>query len=460
MSTPPDTLQRLRSHRLLADVPEHELEWLVEYGAPLHLEVGDRLVRVDEPVDFLHIILEGHVVMYLERGHGRRKAMEWRGGDVTGILPYSRLVNAPGNSYTEVPTEVWTVPRGRLPELMRECPEFTARLVHVMLERARRFTSSDHQDEKTLALGKLAAGLAHELNNPASAIARSAKALITQLAETDRAGRDLAGRGLDASALAALDSFKDVALQPYPGALDPLDRSDREDALLTWLDDLDAETAPSSMLVDSAVNVADLDALASALPPEALDSALAWITTGGEARKVASEIGGAADRVFEMVNAVKGYTHMDEAMFEEPVDVHKGIQDAVTLLRAKAGDRSVTVDVSTSDGLPNIEGIVAELNQVWHHLIDNALDAVAEHGSVDVAVTGTPEHIVVKVADNGSGIPREVRDRIFDPFFTTKDVGAPGLGLDLARRIVRQHGGEIDFETEPGRTVFRVKLPT
>src|SRR5262249_33032627 len=198
-------LERLSAHRTLSAVPHEQIAWVAAHGVLRHFEAGAILTSMNGQVEGLHVVLSGHLTIHVDRGTGRRKIMEWRGGDVTGLMPYSRLVAPPGDVIAEEPTEVVTVDRNDFPEMIRECHELTAALVHIMLDRARHFTSSYLHDEKLVSLGKLAAGLAHELNNPASAIARSANALTEDLMEADATARIIGAIGLSDTQMAAAE---------------------------------------------------------------------------------------------------------------------------------------------------------------------------------------------------------------------------------------------------------------
>jgi signal transduction histidine kinase len=463
MTTTPEApiLDRLRQHTTLGGVPERELQWIAAHGRLRHYAAGDFALRRGAPAtEGLMILLTGHIAVYLEQGRGRKKAAEWRDGEVTGVLPYSRARVGIGDLVAETDTEAWLVDDAHFPEMIRECPETTARLVHVMLDRARHFTSGDLRDEKLLALGKLAAGLAHELNNPASAMVRSAKALGELLVQQEAAARALGALGLNAEQLAAVEAARAACLTAPVRTWSPLERSDREDAIGGWIEAHGADGALAAPLVDTGVSLEMLDRLAASLSGEALDVALRWMGSGCATSGLATEIERGAARVFEIVSAVKGFTQMDRAMVAQPVDVGKGVNDAMIVLRSKARAKSVSLTAEIEPDLPPVQGMGAELNQIWANLIDNALDAVSEGGRVEVRARRDGKRVVVEVTDDGPGIPAEIRERIFDPFFSTKDVGkGVGLGLDLVRRTVERHDGEIEVASQPGRTVFRVRLP-
>jgi signal transduction histidine kinase len=456
-----DILARLESHALLREVPREQLVWLAARGHLRRLDVGQHLLRYGDKVDALQIVLSGHLVIHIDRGTGRRKAMEWRTGDVTGFLPYSRLSTTPGDTVAQEPTELFTVPRDHFPDMIRQWPELTAVFVHVMLDRARRFTSSDLHDEKLMSLGRLAAGLAHELNNPASAIVRSAKGFQENLAGVERAARSLGGAGLSPQQLAIVDELRATCLEtPVTSVRSPLERADREDEIAAWLKSHGADPSNAGTLAETALTLETLDRLGATLQGPALDTAIAWVAAGCATRRIAVEIERAGARIHGLVAAVKGFTRMDHATVPEAVDIGRGLTDTLAVLQAKARAKSAIVTVTIAPDLPRVQGYGGELNQVWLNLIDNALDAVAPSGRVDITAAPRDAFVLVTVVDDGHGIPEDVRSRIFDPFFTTKPVGeGTGLGLDIVRRLVQRHDGDIDVDSRPGRTEFRVRLP-
>jgi len=459
--TATDLVDRLAKHKMLGAAPRKELEWLAGHGSVRRLEVGDPLSVKGAPVEGLFALLSGRIALFTDRGSGPRKLVEWREGDVTGLLPYSRLVTSPGQSSAQEPTEVLVVPRDDLGALTRECPELTSILVHRMLDRARDFTSSELHDEKMISLGRLSAGLAHELNNPSSAIERSASLLGRRLEDLEQAARVLCGSGLTPAQFDAIDAVgRACAAAPEHGVRSPIEQAEREDSIADWLAERGLDAAAAEALADTGVTIEALDRLARAVEGPALNAALRWTAAGCSVRRLASEIQEAGTRIAGLVLAVKGFTHMDQATIAEPVDLAQGLGNTVAVLKSKARAKSVAVSVDVEPNLPRVRGFAGELNQIWGNLIDNALDAVAESGRVEVAAERNSRRVVVRIADDGPGIPAEIRDRIFDPFFTTKPVGqGTGLGLDIVRRLVQHNDGEIAVESRPGRTEFQVALP-
>jgi signal transduction histidine kinase len=455
-----DLIDRLAEHKLLGAAPREELAWLAEHGRLRHLEAGDVLAHKGKPVDGLHIVLAGHVSLSVDRGSGPQKMIEWRAGEVSGILPYSRLQTPPGDAVAEEPTEILTVPKDQFQALTRECFEVTKALVHTMIDRARLFTSGDLQNEKMISLGKLSAGLAHELNNPASAIERSAALLEDRLEEAEKATQALGAARLSDAQLAAVDDIRAACLaKPAQGVRSPIEQADREEAIADWLADHRLDTRTAETLGETQVTFEALDELAATVQGPTLDAVLRWAAAGCSVRNLAAEIQDAAMRVSGLVMAIKGFTHMDQAMVAEPVELGPSLGNTVTVLRAKAGQKSAAVAIELEAGLPRVRGFAGELNQIWGNLIDNALDAVPDGGRVEVEAKREGERVVVSVIDNGPGIPAAIRESIFDPFFTTKPMGqGTGLGLDIARRLVRHNGGTIEVDSRPGRTEFRVRL--
>ncbi|AMY11540.1 Alkaline phosphatase synthesis sensor protein PhoR [Luteitalea pratensis] len=456
-----DLIEQLAQHKTLGAAPREELAWLAAHGTLRHLDEGEVLTHKGAVVEGLYAVLTGHIAIFVDRGAGRHKVMEWRAGDVTGILPYSRMTSPPGDTVAQEACEVLALPRDLLTEMIRECHQATSILVHKMIDRARHFTSNDLHDEKMASLGKLSAGLAHELNNPAAAIARSAVLLENRLEEAERATRVLGASRLTDVQIEAIDMVRSsCGMLASMGVLSPIQRVEREEAIADWLDDHGLDAGSGLALADTGVTIEALDRIAASVDGPALDAVLHWAAAGCSVRELASEIQDAAMRISGLVQAIKGFTHMDQATVAEPVDLASSLGNTVTILRSKARARSIAVAIDVEPDLPAVRGFVGELNQVWANLIDNALDAVGEGGRVDVNVRRQRQRVTVSIVDNGPGIPPEIRARMFDPFFTTKPVGkGTGLGLDIVRRLLTHNDAEIDVESVPGRTEFCVALP-
>lgn len=456
-----DLIDRLAEHMTLGAAPREELAWLAAHGTLRQLKTGEILSHKGVPVEGMYVVLSGHVTLSVDRGSGPQKIIEWRTGEVSGVLPYSRMKSPPGDAIAQEPTEILSLNRDRLRALTHECFEITSILVGTMLDRARLFTSSDLQNEKMISLGKLSAGLAHELNNPASAIERSAALLEGHLIEAEAATHALGVARLSDAQLAAVEATRAACLaKAAPGVRSPVARAEREEMIADWLADHGLATDAAEALADTEVTFEALDQIAATVQGPALEAVLRWAASGCAVRSLAAEIQDASMRISGLVTAIKGFTHMDQAMVAEPVNLAPSLGNTVAVLKSKARGKSVAVSVDLEEGLPPVRGFAGELSQIWGNLIDNALDAVPEGGCIEITATHQGPSVAVRVVDNGPGIPAPIRERIFDPFFSTKPMGqGTGLGLDIVRRLVRHNDGAIEVESQPGRTVFLVTLP-
>jgi signal transduction histidine kinase len=458
-----DLVARLAQHGTVGVAPREELVWLAAHGELYHTTRGELLTQTDWLWDRLAMVLSGHIAIYVDRGLGPRKVMEWSAGDVTGLLPYSRMTKAkpPGGDPVVVePGDLLLVSRDNFPEMIRECPTVTTALVHMMIDRVRRFTSNDLQDEKMISLGKLSAGLAHELNNPASAASRSARLLAEGLANLEDASRALGTARLTEAQHDIVHRSRNACVSTATAGLSPIERADREEAIESWLEAHGAAPDAASALVDTALTFEDFNALAATLDGDMLNTTLQWLAADCSTRSLAGEVERSVTRIHDLVAAIKRFTYMDRTSAPEPVDLSISLNDAVALLQHKARRKSLRVSVDLEPDLPRVRAIGSDLNQIWTNLIDNAIDAVGEAG--EVAITAGPrlDFVIVHIVDNGPGIPPNLGEQIFDPFVTTKPVGqGTGLGLDIASRLVRRNDGDIEFESRPGRTEFRVTLP-
>jgi signal transduction histidine kinase len=322
--------------------------------------------------------------------------------------------------------------------------------------------SVSQQHGKLISLGTMAAGLAHELNNPAAAIGRSAAEARQAFREASEKAAELGTLPLTEEQRSFVAGLPEEVARRTAASLDPLEVSDLEDELAMWLEDRSVEEGweISSTLAGAGLDTAWLEGLADRVPQEALGGVLGWLRATMAGDELLREIEGGSARISELVGAIKTFTHMDKAASRK-VDVHAGLNSTLIMLghKLKKGDVEVVRDYEKD--LPHVCGHASELNQVWTNLLDNAIDAVDGHGTIELRTCRVGDEVLVEVADDGPGVPEAVRNRIFEPFFTTKDVGqGSGLGLDISRRIVvGGHGGQLRLDSRPGRTTFQVRLP-
>ena len=323
--TDQDLLARLAQHRTIGSAPRRELEWLAAHGHMRHFDSGEVVIRKGEPVQSMWVVLSGLSVFYEDRGLGPRKVLEWAAGDVSGVLPYSRTTTSPGQGTVVEAADVFLIDREHIPALIRECPVMTGILVHRMLDRIRIFESSKRQDEKMISLGIMSAHLAHELNNPASAVTRSAKLLTTALTEAENTSRAIGAAGLTVAQFEAIDEVRLKCSAAPPSALTPIERADREESIAEWLEAHGADSAAASALVDTGTTLDALETLAAAVQGRELDAAVRWIASGCTIRTLASDIEKAASRMHNLVGAMKRFTYMDTHQAPESIDLSAGL---------------------------------------------------------------------------------------------------------------------------------------
>jgi len=453
----------LRVVHVLADLADEELEWLAGIAEEVRLAPGQPLAEEGSPADAMFLLLAGEV-QYRQENRPDSRIFVSRAGELTGYLPFSRMTHYSGTVRALEATRAARIPRERFPELLQRLPVVEQRLVGLLADRVRETTRAEQQREKLMALGKLSAGLAHEMNNPAAALRRGAAHLREQLCAFPRLSASLAGCNLDPAQFATLAALQERKASAGPSErLGPLAASDREEEVGAWLEarGVAEPWVLASTLVAAGVEEAELDELAEVLPARAFPDAVAWLGSGLAADLVLRDLEDAARRISELVASVKSYSHMDESPARAETDVHEGLESTLTMLAHKIRERGVRIERDYAPDLPHPFASAGELNQVWINLIDNALDAVRPGGVVRLRTAFRAGDVIVEVRDDGPGVPPEIQDRIWEPFYTTKDVGqGTGLGLDIARRIVvRQHGGQLSLLSRPGDTCFQVRIP-
>jgi signal transduction histidine kinase len=331
-----------------------------------------------------------------------------------------------------------------------------------MTERARFFATTQMQREKVSALGNLAAGIAHELNNPASAINRISYDLANRLYLNIELTENMIRQGINADNIKYLRDKIELKESDPKHKLSALQRMNKEDELMVWLEEkgLPADQQVVDTFTEAGFTIEDLENLSDNVPKEELVQVLLWVENLLSSQRVIKDLAEASTRISNLVGAIKSHVHMDKTDDKQTTDIHKDIENTLTLLGYKIRDKKITVKKSYCEDLPKIPVYVGELNQVWTNIIDNAIYAVSEEGEITIESTCDKKNVNIKIIDNGVGIPKEIQSRIFDPFFTTKKVGeGTGIGLDIVQRIIKRHNGEIKVHSQPGRTEFLICLP-
>ena len=454
-------ISRLVSLQKFSEIPLNELEWLVAHGQFKVHEEGAVLAPKDKPLKKLWIIFSGCIAVRVDRGVGPRLVIEWRSGDVSGMLPYSRMIAPPGNNYVAERCELLSISIMDFKEMIQLCPKFTAYTVHLMLDRARSFKANDLQDEKMISLGKLAAGLAHELNNPASAVLRGAKMLLPELTKADFASRTLGAANLTDDELNKIEKVRSTCLKKSSNTiLSPLERTYREDEITDWLVDHNVDPDFAHIIAETSLTINELNELTKSLSGETLIASIQWIATGCTLSMLAFDIEQAASRISDLVAAVKRFTYMDNLGKSEFADVETGLRDTIRVIDSKVKLKSASIELNVEENLPRVQAAGSDLNQVWMNLIDNALDAISISGQIKISAHLEHNRVIVSISDNGTGIEDNLISKIFDPFFTTKPPGeGTGLGLDITRRLLNCYQGDINARSQNGWTEFRVSLP-
>jgi len=471
--TPPaQIVAALKKVDALDGLSESDYLWLAQHGIERKIGPGTMMFREGDPPVGMNIMLAGEV--HIRRAQtGNVSFFIARMGQMSGVLPYSRMKGYGGSGYSV--GEVWSldIPKEMFPDMLAAIPTMAQRCVSVLLNRVREVTRIEMQAEKLTALGKLAANLAHELNNPASAAQRSAASLFGELRyfgdQKQRLGSALAEAGQYQQyqdwaqrTREKMAGYKSRAITPD----NPLDLSDREEMFRAWLD---AHGVPepwriAGVIAESPMTVAHLEELAATISPQALAVSASAFASSINVERMAEVVLNSTVRIFDLISAIKDYSYMDQAPIQE-IDLQQSLDSTLAMFTSRM--EHVEIDRDYEVGLPTISAYGSELNQVWTELIANALDAMSidsadgtPRGTLSLKTSHAGEMVVVEVRNSGPGIPPEIASRIFEPFFTTKPPGKGlGLGLDAVNRIVTKHSGTISVDSRPGSTCFQVRLP-
>jgi signal transduction histidine kinase len=462
----PVTTEWLQSIEALEDVPADQLQWLIDNSEYRSFAEGEFAFRSGDPIVGMYIVVSGKVKLYYLQ-KGEIIEMNLLGPkEISGALPFSRAMKVSVNAKVIQDTTIMTLPITKFREMVSKYYELTGGLVHVMTNRVRSFTSLQQQNEKMMALGKLSAGLAHELNNPAAAIVRGSESLVQHLQLEPDLFKDMINVQIEAKDVDFVTAklFEILHREEKP-RYTLVQRTEMEDELRDWLDDHKIECAEdiAQNFLEYHFTCEDMECFDEHIPDQYLSPILNWINTNLVTERMVQDIREAAKRIFELIQSVKNFTHMDQGKGKERIDIHSGLINTLKMMEYKLRKGNIEVVQEWDEKLPKVMALVGELNQVWTNLIDNAVDAMEANGRGKLIIRTELDHGFAKVSiiDNGPGIPSEVKSQIFDPFFTTKEIGkGTGLGLDVVQRIVvGQHHGSVKCTSVPGQTEFIVCLP-
>ena len=454
----PELVDALRRVSALQGLADNELEWLATHGEEVWYPAGAPLFREGDPATKMSILLRGEA--HVRRSQGGLALFVGRSGQITGVLPFSRMKTHGGQGFAA--TDLWglQIDRSIFPEMLEAIPSMAQRCVSILMDRVREMTRLEQQTEKLNALGKLAGNLAHELNNPASAAQRAASGLIEELQTYGQQKFLLGSLCLDSAHLDRIRAWRcRMEEQAQRRPANSVTQAQREDQLQRWLRDHGVEKTWQIVpdLAELSITTENLDELNELLSGNHLDVVLSQFASSARTERMAQAMIDATARIFAIIAAVKDYSWMDQAPIQE-VDLPQSLETTLAMLQSRL--EKVKVERRYAADLPRISAYASELNQVWMALLENALDAIHDTGKITLSVQLSGDYVVVEIWDNGPGIPPEIQARIFEPFFTTKAPGSGlGLGLDTAQRIVRQHRGYIHVESKPGETCFQVRLP-
>jgi signal transduction histidine kinase len=454
----PEIVEALHKVAVLNGLTDAEYEWLAVNCEEAAFPAGAQIFREGDPADKMWILLRGEV--HVRRQQGGMALFVGRAGQITGVLPFSRMKSHGGQGFAA--SDAWglQLDREKFPEMLQAIPSMGQRCVSVLLDRVREMTRLEQQADKLNSLGKLAGNLAHELNNPASAAQRAASGLIEELRTYGHQKFLLGTLCLDEAHLDRIREWRNrMEEQARQRPADLLSQSAREDRLQQWLRSHGVQNSWQIVpdLAERGIATGDLDELADLLGNNHLDVVLSQFASSARTERMAHAMLDSTSRIFELIAAIKDYSWMDQAPIQD-VDIPQSLETTLTMLQSRL--EKVRVERHYASDVPRISAYGSELNQVWMALLENALDAMENQGSISLRVSRSGEFVVTEIVDSGPGIAPEIQPRIFEPFFTTKAPGSGlGLGLDTAQRIVRQHRGYIHVDSQPGETCFQVRLP-
>ena len=459
------TVEELKKNFALRDLPDEHLNWILNHSEYIGYNDGDIVVKTGEPIDEMYFFLEGKMNFYMNVNgqlvyYHSTENDELTGG-VTGLLPYSRLKNSPGNGYIVGKARAIKLHKKYFKELEQLNPSLIQRLIGYMTERARVFATTQMQQEKVSALGKLAAGIAHEMNNPASAINRISEELDNRWKLNFELTEALLKHNITPELIQRIQEIASNK-NSSKNKITPLQRIQKEDEINDWLSErgISCKNEVAETFIDAGFSPADLETINSDIDVEAFQHILEWLENLLSSERLIKDLEDASERITMLVDAIKSHVQMDRSGELYCTDIHKDLEDTLILLGYKIRDKNITIKKNFCEDMPEVEVYIGELNQVWTNIIDNAIYAVPKNGKIVIETECNKKNMTINITDNGTGIPKEILSRIFDPFFTTKKVGeGTGIGLDIVRNVINRHKGEIKVNSIPGKTEFVIRLP-
>ncbi len=456
----------LKTFEALKDVPEDQLQWLIDNSDCREIPDGELLFEPGMPISATNFIISGKVRLYFYLAGVKREIGDTVAGEITGYLPYSRGKVSTGYGVAIGNLQLMAFPKERMMELIKTQFELTQALVHVMTNRVRDFTALQQQNEKMLALGKLSAGLAHELNNPASAIVRDSESLLKHLQMEPQTFKSVIAIRMEPEHVDTVTKklFR-VISEKREVNLTLRQRTAKERELTDLFDEMGIENSEeiAENFVEFGFETEDIDLFRTHIPAQFFSPVFNWVNTLLVTERMVQDIGESARRIANLVTSVKIYTHMDQGQDKQYADIRIGIKNTLQMLIYRIKKGNITLVKDFDETLPPVKMLIGEMNQVWTNLIDNAIDALegTQNATLTIKTERDREFVQVSIIDNGPGIPGDVQTHIFEPFFTTKEMGkGTGMGLETVHRIVvDQHNGSIKVTSEPGRTAFVVCFP-
>lgn len=463
----PVNLEDLKKVAVLADLPNDHLQWILDNAEYHEFEDGTQIKKTGDEADVMFIVIEGKVAFYFDY-HGRLVYFFSYSNDITtggvgGLLPHSRMKTYPGCSFAVGHLRCLTLHKTHFAQLEQLNPEFVQRLIGAMTERAKLVATTQSTHEKVNALGQVAAGMAHELNNPVAAIARTAKELSRRQNQDYELEKQLLQSNITPTHIDTLKQLVDkkatAPVQKIKRTI--LQQNEYEEAIEDWLQEIGiSESSIAETFAELNFSTGKLENIRSEVGKEAFVAALPWFENKLACQNIIKDLADASKRISGLVDSIKSHVNMDRAADLQPTDLHHDIENTLTLIAFKLREKNIAVTKKFCNDLPLIPAYVSELNQIWTNLIDNAIYAVDNNGQLVIETTCDTKNATVCIIDNGSGIPQNVINNIFDPFFTTKKVGeGTGLGLDIVNRAVKRHKGDIQVSSTRGRTAFTVSIP-